>query len=95
MECGQNELAWETVCPQVSMADDKVGRLYIPLSSGSAPAGTVKIAFKLELKDDEGGSAQLAVALELVTDDFVSWCDDGKGIVDLTENVTPSMIIGT
>jgi len=95
MDCGPTALAWADVCPQVSMADDKVGRLYIPLSIGDAPDGSVKITFKLVLKDAEGSVAELAVALDLVVDDFVAWCDDSESDVDLTADVSPSIIIGT
>jgi len=98
-DCGPNVLGWDdVVCPQVSKADDKVGRLYIPLSLGAPPAtpdGTVKITFKLVLKDGEGLSAELNVALDLQLDNFVSWCAAAVDSVDLTANVVPSMIIGT
>eukprot|EP00961_Rhodomonas_salina_P012034 161281-Rhodomonas_salina.1 len=33
--------------------------------------------------------------MDLVVEDFVTWCDADDGSVDLTEDVAPSMIIGT
>eukprot|EP00961_Rhodomonas_salina_P242974 3282668-Rhodomonas_salina.1 len=90
--CGTQELPWESeACPQVSIPDDHFGRLYIPLPE-NLPAGVIRIAFALWFKDMGGRNDKVTLALDLVVEDYVTWCDTDQGSVDLAELVTPRII---
>jgi len=94
--CGPQDLPWTTeACPQVSIPDDHFGRLYIPLNTDDLNDNVVHIEFALWFKDVGGRSDRIDLAMDLVVEDFVTWCDTDNGSVDLTEDVEPSMIIGT
>lgn len=70
-----------TMCPQVSMPDDNMGRIYIPMEVEGE--NTVHIEFELWLKDAGGSKTTLKVNMDLVTTLFVSWCETDKGSANL------------
>eukprot|EP00961_Rhodomonas_salina_P000798 11385-Rhodomonas_salina.1 len=82
--CGPKDLPWDEVCPQVSIPDDHFGRLYIPLPD-DLDADVIHIEFDLWFTDAGGRSDKMKLAMDLVVEDFVTWCDAGDGSVDLTE----------
>eukprot|EP00961_Rhodomonas_salina_P048107 646071-Rhodomonas_salina.1 len=93
--CGPQQLAWKTeACPQVSIPDDHFGRLYIPLPQ-DLESGVIHIEFALWFTDMGGRNDKVMLAMDLVMDNFVTWCDADKGSVDLAKLVSPRIIVGT
>eukprot|EP00961_Rhodomonas_salina_P215742 2914496-Rhodomonas_salina.1 len=97
-KCGPS--VWEgsgAYCPQVSIANDNFGRIYIPLMHPPTTHGSqVKINFELFLQDrDAVLTDAMKVSMVLAVDDLVTYCDAAAGSVDLAERVIPRIIVGS
>jgi len=96
--CGSENVGWgeapDMVCPQVSVARDHLGRIYIPLQLQNDEE-EVNIEFDFSFVDAAGRNASLAVNMALVTTDFVRWCEEAAADVDLASRVIPSLLIGS
>eukprot|EP00961_Rhodomonas_salina_P240488 3249251-Rhodomonas_salina.1 len=53
------------------------------------------IEFALWFTDMGGRNDRVTLAMDLVVEDFVTWCDAASGSVELAERVIPRIIVGT